>query len=79
MFPCTAISGEDPQFFLYSQGYTSITTHSIKELASKCKKIEKGFSEVESYVSHPYMFYIPTRSACPDLLPEGTFTNLSAT
>ena len=49
------------KFFLYSQGYTSIITHSIKELVRECKKIEKGFSEVESYARHLDMFYIPTR------------------
>jgi len=49
------------KFFLYSQGCTSIITHSIKELVRECKKIEKGFSEVESYARHRDMFYIPTR------------------
>ena len=49
------------KFFLYSHGYTSIITHSIKELVRECKKIEKGFSEVESYARHLDMFYIPTR------------------
>lgn len=49
------------KFFLYSHGYTSIITHSIKELVRECKKIEKSFSEVESYARHLDMFYIPTR------------------
>ncbi|NMG82600.1 MAG: HEPN domain-containing protein [Methanosarcinales archaeon] len=49
------------KFFLYSKGYTSIITHSSKELVRECKKIEKGFSEVESYARHLDMFYIPTR------------------
>jgi HEPN domain-containing protein len=49
------------KFFLYSHGYTSIITHSIKELVRECKKIEEGFSEVESYARHLDMFYIPTR------------------
>jgi len=49
------------RFFLYSQGYTSIITHSIKELVRECKKSENGFSEVESYARRLDMFYIPTR------------------
>ncbi len=59
------------KFFLYSHGYTSIITHSIKELVRECKKIEKGFSEVESYARHLDMFYIPTR------YPDGLAGELS--
>ena len=49
------------KFFLYSRGYTSIITHSLKELVRECKKLEKEFSEIESYARYLDMFYIPTR------------------
>jgi len=49
------------KFFLYSRGYTSIITHSLKELVRECKKLEKVFSEIASYARYLDMFYIPTR------------------
>ena len=49
------------KFFLYDRGYTSIITHSLKELVRECKKQEKEFSELESYARTLDMFYIPTR------------------
>ena len=49
------------KFFLYSRGYTSIITHSLKELVRECKKLEKNFSKIESYARYLDMFYIPTR------------------
>lgn len=49
------------KFFLYSHGYTSIITHSLKELVRECKKLEKDFSKIESPARYLDMFYIPTR------------------
>ena len=49
-----------------------LITHSLKELVRECKKLEKGFSEIESYARHLDMFYIPTRypnSLAGDLAP----------
>ena len=40
------------KFFLYSRGYTSIITHSLKELVRECKKLEKDFSGIESYARY---------------------------
>lgn len=47
--------------FLYSEGYTSIITHSIKELVRECEKIEAEFNELGSEARFLDMFYIPTR------------------
>jgi HEPN domain-containing protein len=47
--------------YLYGQGYTSIITHSLKELARECANLEKGFSEISADARHLDMFYISTR------------------
>jgi HEPN domain-containing protein len=47
--------------YLYSKGYTSIITHSLKELARECANLEKDFSELSRDARHLDMFYIPTR------------------
>lgn len=47
--------------FLYYKGYTSIITHSLKELTQECVKIEAGFAEIASEARFLDMFYIPTR------------------
>lgn len=47
--------------FLYSMGYTSIITHSIKELLRECEKIEAEFNELSGEARFLDMFYIPTR------------------
>lgn len=47
--------------YLYSKGYTSIITHSLKELARECVNLEKSFSEISTDARHLDMFYIPTR------------------
>ena len=49
------------KFFLYSHGYTSIITHSLKELVRACKNLNQEFLDVESYARFLDMFYIPTR------------------
>jgi HEPN domain-containing protein len=47
--------------YLYNKGYTSIITHSLKELAQECANLEKSFSEISTDARHLDMFYIPTR------------------
>jgi len=47
--------------YLYSKGYTSIITHSLKELVQECTNLEKSFSEISADARHLDMFYIPTR------------------
>ncbi len=47
--------------FLYSKGYTSVITHSIKELLRECEKIEIEFRELKDDSKFLDMFYIPTR------------------
>jgi len=50
--------------FLYKNGYTSILTHSLKELIREAKKIENEFFRKESEVKSLDLYYIPTR--CPN-------------
>lgn len=47
--------------FLYERGYTSVVTHSLKELVRECKRLERAFEEVEGQAHFLDMFYIPTR------------------
>ncbi|MDO9098943.1 MAG: HEPN domain-containing protein [Candidatus Methanoperedens sp.] len=47
--------------YLYSKGYTSVITHSIKELLRECEKIEKEFGNFKNDARLLDMFYIPTR------------------
>lgn len=47
--------------YLYSNGYTSVITHSIKELLRECEKIEKKFKDLKSDAILLDTFYIPTR------------------
>ena len=46
---------------LYENGYTSILTHSLKELVRECVKIEKTFYQLAKHGRSLDMFYIPTR------------------
>jgi HEPN domain-containing protein len=57
--------------FLYSRGYTSIITHSLKELVRECKRVEREFSALESKARHLDTFYIPMR------YPNGLVGDLS--
>lgn len=52
--------------FLYSKGYTSIITHSIKELLRECEKIEAEFNELSGEARFLDMFYIPTKDTPMD-------------
>ncbi len=47
--------------FLYEKGYTSIITHSLKELLNECSKIDSGFKTLSTEAKTLDMFYIPTR------------------
>ncbi len=47
--------------FLYYKGYTSILTHSIRELIRECGKIESEFLELKNQAKFLDIFYIPTR------------------
>ncbi|MFO7794607.1 MAG: HEPN domain-containing protein [Promethearchaeia archaeon] len=57
--------------FLYKNGYTSILTHSLKELIREAKKIESEFSTKESEAKSLDLYYIPTR------YPNGLAGNLA--
>lgn len=46
---------------LYENGYTSIITHSLKELIKECAKIHKSFPELSTDARTLDMFYIATR------------------
>lgn len=46
---------------LYEKGYTSIITHSLKELLKECLNIDASFKELSNDARTLDMFYIPTR------------------
>ncbi len=46
---------------LYEKGYTSIITHSLKELIRECSKINVEFNALSKDARTLDMFYIPTR------------------
>jgi len=47
--------------FLYQKGYTSIITHSLKELVRECNRIEKSYSDIMFSARTLDMHYIPSR------------------
>ncbi len=47
--------------YLYEKGYTSIITHSLKELLKECSRIESSFNTFSREVKELDMLYIPTR------------------
>jgi len=57
--------------FLYNKGYTSILTHSIKELINESIKFESEFNQFKSVSRFLDTFYIPTR------YPNGLVGNLA--
>ncbi len=57
--------------FLYKKGYTSIITHSLKELVMEAEKREAIFSTIKLEAKNLDMFYIPTR------YPNGLAGNLA--
>jgi HEPN domain-containing protein len=46
---------------LYEKGYTSIVTHSLKELLKECSKLDASFSTLSTDARNLDMYYIPTR------------------
>lgn len=46
---------------LYEKGYTSIITHSLKELTRECARIDGSFRELSIDAKTLDMYYIPTR------------------
>jgi HEPN domain-containing protein len=46
---------------LYEKGYTSIITHSLKELFKECSKLNASFNMLSNDARTLDMFYIPTR------------------
>jgi len=47
--------------YLYENGYTSIITHSLKELVMECEKIDPIFSSLKTDAKTLDAFYISTR------------------
>ena len=47
--------------YLYEKGFTSIMTHSLKELLTECAKLENAFKILSSDARTLDMFFIPTR------------------
>ena len=47
--------------FLYGKGYTSILTHSIRELLRECITFEGVFGELEEAAGYLDAFYLTTR------------------
>ena len=47
--------------FLYEKGYTSIVTHSLKELMRECSKLDTSFNDLMKHGRTLDMYYIPTR------------------
>jgi HEPN domain-containing protein len=45
---------------LYEKGYTSIITHSLKELLKECLKLDESLSRFSQDARTLDMFYIPT-------------------
>lgn len=46
---------------LYERGYTSIVTHSLKELLQECSRFEPSFNSFSHKAKELDMLYIPTR------------------
>jgi len=47
--------------YLYDKGYTSIMTHSLKELVRECARLDAIFNQLAREARKLDMFYIPTR------------------
>ena len=47
--------------YLYEKGFTSIMTHSLKELLTECAKLEASFMSLSTDARTLDMYYIPTR------------------
>jgi HEPN domain-containing protein len=60
-FQCQQSGEKALKAFLYEKGYTSIVTHSLKELARECSRLDESFKTVATDARTLDMFYIPTR------------------
>jgi len=47
--------------YLYEKGYTSVVTHSLKELIRECARLDSTFENMGRAAKTLDMFYIPTR------------------
>ncbi len=47
--------------YLYEKGYTTIVTHSLKELLRACSKFDESFNMLSKDARNLDMYYIPTR------------------
>lgn len=47
--------------YLYEKGYTSIITHSLKELVKECIRLDLSFNSLSKDAKTLDMYYIPTR------------------
>lgn len=47
--------------YLYSHGYTSITTHSLKILLKECVKLDESFTDIDEEARILDTYYISTR------------------
>ena len=60
--PYADVMGEKAlKAFLYEKGYTSIITHSLKELMRECSKLDTSFNDLMKHGRTLDMYYIPTR------------------
>ena len=60
-FQCQQSGEKALKAYLYEKGYTSIVTHSLKELLKECGKVEPSFKELGQDARSLDMYYIPTR------------------
>jgi HEPN domain-containing protein len=60
-FQCQQAAEKALKAFLYDKGYTSVLTHSLKQLVRECKRLEVSFREIEEPARLLDMFYVPTR------------------
>jgi HEPN domain-containing protein len=60
-FQCQQAAEKALKAYLYEKGYTSIMTHSLKELVRECSKIEPSAASLSTDARFLDMFYIPTR------------------
>jgi len=47
--------------YLYSHGYTSIITHSLKMLLKECVKLDKSFADIDEEARILDTYYIPVK------------------
>lgn len=60
-FQCQQSGEKALKAYLYGKGYTSIVSHSLKELARECIKLDVQFKKIAAAARSLDMYYIPTR------------------